>query len=373
MLGATARNADLIKPFTRFSSGPSTARAGVRGSRKEHYSVLTASSPLPQDGNQRTMPLIDMPLERLRTYTGRTPRPADFDAYWDRAVSEMHAVDPAVSLEPHALDAPFAECFNLYFTGVGGARVHAKYLRPRGSTEPHPAVLMFHGYSGHSGEWADKLGYVARGYSVAALDCRGQGGLSEDVGGVRGNTLRGHIIRGLSDSAEKLYYRNVFLDTAQLARIVMGFPEVDPARVGATGGSQGGGLTLACAALEPGIKLAAPIYPFLCDYRRVWEMDLAKAAYEELQTYFRLFDPTHAREEEVFERLGYIDCQFLAERIRAEVLLFVGLMDTVCPPSTQFAAYNRIPGEKQFRLYPDFGHEHLPGSTDAVYNFLGRL
>jgi len=319
------------------------------------------------------MPQIDLPLERLKTYEGRNPRPADFDTYWDSALAEMHALGTDVELVPHPLDAPFAECFHLYFTGVGGARVHAKYLRPKGATGPHPAVVQFHGYSGHSGDWADKLNWVARGYSIAALDCRGQGGLSEDVGGVKGNTLRGHIIRGLDDAPEKLYYRSVFLDTAQLARIVMAMPEVDAQRVGATGGSQGGALTLACAALEPGIKRAAPVYPFLCDYRRVWEMDLAKAAYEELQTYFRAFDPRHEREDAVFERLGYIDCQHLAPRIKAETLLFVGLMDTVCPPSTQFAAFNKITAKKDLRVYPDFGHEGLPGSGDTIYEFLGGL
>jgi cephalosporin-C deacetylase len=314
-----------------------------------------------------------MPLERLKNYEGRNPRPADFDAYWDTALAEMHALGTGCELVPHALDAPFAECFHLYFTGFGGARVHAKYLRPKGATEPHPAVVQFHGYSGHSGDWADKLNWVARGFSLASLDCRGQGGLSEDVGGVKGNTLRGHIIRGLDDSPEKLYYRSVFLDTAQLARIVMAMPEVDAARVGATGGSQGGALTLACAALEPGIKRAAPVYPFLCDYRRVWEMDLARDAYDELKTYFRSFDPRHEREDAVFERLGYIDCQHLAPRIQAETLMFVGLMDTVCPPSTQFAAFNKIPAKKDLRVYPDFGHEGLPGSGDTIYEFLGGL
>ncbi len=320
------------------------------------------------------MPLVDMPLDRLRTYEGRNPRPADFDAYWERALVEMDATEPNVELVPHELDAPFAECFHLYFTGVGGARVHAKYLRPKETATPHPAVLMFHGYSGSSGDWADKLNYVARGYSVAALDCRGQGGLSEDVGGVQGNTLRGHIIRGLSDpNPDKLYYRNVFLDTAQLAKIVMALPEVDAARVGATGGSQGGGLTLACAALTPTLKKAAPVYPFLCDYQRVWEMDLARDAYDELKTYFRNFDPRHERQSAIWERLGYIDNQHLASRIKAEVLMLVGLVDTVCPPSTQFAAYNKITSTKNLLIYPDFGHEGLPGSTDAIYNFLGDL
>ena len=97
---------------------------------------------------------------------------------------------------PAEFQTPFAECIHMYFTGTGGARVYAKLLRPRVVEGPHPAVLMFHGYSGHSGDWADKLGYVARGYTVAALDCRGQGGRSEDVGGVPGWTLRGHIVRG---------------------------------------------------------------------------------------------------------------------------------------------------------------------------------
>ena len=320
------------------------------------------------------MPLVDMPLDRLKTYEGRNPRPADFDTYWERGLAEMEATNPNVERVPHDLNAPFAECFDLYFTGVGGARIHAKYLRPKETDTPHPAVLLFHGYSGSSGDWADKLNYVARGFSVAALDCRGQGGLSEDVGGAQGNTLRGHIIRGLSDpDADKLYYRQVFLDTAQMARIVMAFPEVDASRVGATGGSQGGGLTLACAALTPTLKRAAPVYPFLCDYQRVWEMDLARDAYDELKTYFRNFDPRHEREAAIWEKLGYIDNQHLAPRIRAEVLMTTGLMDTVCPPSTQFAAYNKITAPKNVILYPDFGHEGLLGSGDAIYEFLGGL
>ena len=112
----------------------------------------------------------------------------------------------------------------------------------------------------------DKLGYVAQGFTVAAMDCRGQGGSSEDPGGVSGNTLHGHIIRGLQDALngrpEKLLFRQIFLDTAQLAGIVMDMPEVDAARVGVMGGSQGGALTVACAALEPRIEALRRCIPF---------------------------------------------------------------------------------------------------------------
>jgi len=320
------------------------------------------------------MPVFEMPLEQLREYRGRNPRPDDFEDYWDAAIAEMKATKAEVELVPsEEIKAPFAECFDLYFTGVGGARVHAKYLRPKSGPTPHPAAVIFHGYSGSSGDWSDKLGYVGLGFSVAALDCRGQGGSSEDVGGVKGNTLHGHIIRGLGDAPEKLLFRQIYLDCAQLAGIVMERPEVDASRVGATGGSQGGGLTLACAALEPRVKRAAPIFPFLCDYQRVWEMDLAVNAYDELRAFFRMFDPLHQREQELFARLGYIDCQHLAPRIKAEMMMVTGLMDQVCPPSTQFAAYNKIESKKQMVIYPDFGHEGLPGVSDRVFSFMAAL
>jgi cephalosporin-C deacetylase len=235
-------------------------------------------------------------------------------------------------------------------------------------------LLEFHGYSGNSGDWFGKLPYVAAGFSVLSLDCRGQGGRSEDKGGVQGNTLKGHIIRGVcDDSPEKLYFRNVFLDTAQLAKIMMEMDDVDETRVAATGGSQGGGLTMACIGLEPRINRAVPLFPFLCDYQRVWEMDLDQAAYVEIRDYFRRFDPRHENENEFFTRLGYIDVQHLAPRVKSKVKLAVGLIDTVCPPSTQFAAYNKITSEKDLVIYPDFGHEGLPDMPDKAFSWFMEM
>lgn len=319
------------------------------------------------------MPLIDMRLEKLRKYQGRNPKPKDFDKFWDRGLKEMQSIDPEVKLVPAEFQTPFVECLDLYYTGVGGARIHAKLLRPKKAPKPHPAILMFHGYSSNSGNWSDKLGYAAAGFTMAALDCRGQGGLSEDIGGVKGNTLNGHIIRGIDSKPEKMLFRQIFLDTAQLAKIVMKMSDVDPKRIGAMGGSQGGGLTLACASLTPQITHVAPVVPFLCDYKRVWEMDLAKDAYNELRDYFRKFDPLHERENEIFTRLGYIDVQHLAPRIKGKVLMGIGLMDTICPPSTQFAAYNKIKSQKSLCIYPDFGHEELPGHDDKIFQFMCEM
>jgi len=316
--------------------------------------------------------LFDMPVEQLPSYRGRNPRPQDHDEYWARALTELEAQDDEVELQPADFHADFAECHHLWFSGVRGARVHAKLLRPKSLIGKGPAVLMFHGYSGNAGDWVDKLGYVAQGFTVAALDCRGQGGLSEDSGGHLGTTRQGHIIRGLAGPPDDMLYRQIFLDTAQLARIVMDMPQVDAGRVCATGGSQGGALTIACAALEPRIFRAAPVFPFLSDYLRVWELDLDENAYGELRTWFRHFDPLHERERDVFTQLGYIDIQHLAPRIRAEVLMGTGLMDQICPPSTQYAAFNRIASPKSVRHYPDYGHETLPGHQDAIFGFLAE-
>lgn len=316
---------------------------------------------------------IDMPLPELKKYQGRTPRPADFDAFWDASLAEMRAVDPRIELKPAEFTAPGTECFDLYFTGMNGARIHAKYARPKQRQGKLPAVLLFHGYPGSSGDWFDKLAWVGQGYCIAALDCRGQNGHSEDRSSARGSTMYNFMTRGLEEeNPAKLGFRDIFLDTAQLAGIVMRQPEVDPARVAATGGSQGGALTLVCAALEPRIKLAAATYPYLCDYRRAWEMDL-NSAYADLKRYFRLYDPNHERIDTYFSRLAYIDVQHFAKRVRAQVLMSVGLMDVNCPPSTQFAAYNKLTCAKELVIYPEFAHEELPRNSDRIFAFMSGL
>ena len=320
------------------------------------------------------MPMLDMPLEQLKTYKGINPKPADFDKYWDDALAEMNSIDPNPQFIPAKVQFKNVECYDLYFTGTKGARVYAKFLKPKNIQGKAPAVLKFHGYSGDSGEWNHHLAYAGEGFVTAALDCRGQAGKFEDSNHVPGNTLNGHIIRGLeSDNPHDLLFRDIFLDTAMLARIVMSLDYVDETRVGCRGGSQGGALTIACAALVPEIKVAAPSFPFLCDYKRVWEMDMAERAYAELKQYFRNFDPRHEREDEIFTKLGYIDLQFLAPRIKAEVTMFTGLMDNICPPSTQFAAYNKMTCKKNVIIYPDFGHEGLPDSDDIAHMLMNNM
>ena len=316
--------------------------------------------------------MLELPLRELRNYRGISPKPEDFDAYWDKAIGELDTVKPIPELVPAEFEAKGVECFHLWYTGVRGAKIYAKYLRPKGNGE-FPALLHFHGYSMNSGDWSSYLQYVHQGMCVFAMDCRGQGGLSQDVGGVTGNTQQGQIIRGIWDDPQDLLFRHIFLDTMQLYRVAAAMPEVDETRVAAAGGSQGGALAVACSALTGKIKLSAIQYPFLSDYKRIVEMGIHGTAYQEILEYFRRFDPMHEKEDEFFERLGYIDVHHLAGRIRGKALVAIGLNDEICPPSTCFAVYNAIPGEKRLCLFPEFGHEWLPKYGDMVFEFLRGL
>lgn len=314
---------------------------------------------------------FEMSYDELIAYQGTNPRPDDFDQFWEKSLVELAGVDAAAEFAPATdFPLPFAKTEHLYFNGTGGYRAHAKVIRPHNAEGP--AVLMFHGYGGEQPKWIDVLPYAARGFTVAALDVREQVAFRTSTQQPNSFSLRNHLVEGLDDGPENLLYRHVFLDTRRLADIIRGLPEVDPSRVASTGWSQGGGLSLVCAALTPEIKLTAPVYPFLTDYQRAWELNLEKAPYDEITTWFRKRDPRHLREQEVFTTLGYIDVQHLAPRIQAQVEWFVGLEDKVCPPSTQYAAYNKITSAKALRTYPDFGHDDLPGAMDDIFQLISE-
>lgn len=318
--------------------------------------------------------LYECQTEKYKSYRGVGDAPADYNEYWDRAKIELSRASLSYELVSAKFTCKSAECYDLYFTGVGGARIHCMFLKPRRAEGKIPAVAMFHGYWTSSGDWGSKLGFIAEGYCVLAMDVRGQGGTSVDNGSYLGNTQSGHIIRGVeSESPDNLFYRNVFLDTAQCVEILASMDFVDENNIFATGASQGGALTIACAALSPRLKGAAALYPYLCDFRGVYQGGFEGTQYEEITWYFRQRDPMHKKEAEFFERLSYIDLKNLTPYIKCEILWFTALMDNVCPPFAQFAAFNGISSKKRQVFLPEYTHEWLPFTSDEINTFFNAL
>ncbi len=299
-------------------------------------------------------------------YQGSGQKPSDFATFWEKGKLEVDQLANTYELVPHEIYSELVEAFDMYFTGVGGAKIHAQVVQPKKFSGTLPVMFLFHGYHGSAGDWSDKVGQAAEGYLVVALDVRGQGGQSEDVQKTAGGTLKGHIIRGVEEGPANLFFRSVFLDIYQITQLVKKMTIANEDQMYTYGASQGGAQAIVCAAMEPTIKKAFVLYPFLSDYREAFRLNVNQSAYEELAYWFRFRDPEHKNEEAFFSALDYIDIQYFAPEIKAEVVWGMGLEDQVCHPKTQFAVYNQITSSKKLFIYPEYGHEYIPGFGDRM-------
>ncbi len=318
------------------------------------------------------MPFSADRLARLESCAGRNPIPADFDAFWGERVAEADAVplDYELSASDQLDDFDTCTYHDLRFIGMGGARLYAKYCVPAAVSGPVPLVLQFHGYPGCTRSWAEQSSWPGLGYAVLSMDNPGQGGRSEDIGGFNGTTVAGHLVAGIDGGPRNLYYVRLYQNQRILCRIAAELEGIDPTRVFVNGGSQGGGMGIACCALNQGLVRGASIlYPFLSDFKAVWELGADEIAYEGVRYYSRWFDPDGSRADEWFGTLGYVDSLSFAHLVRCPVLFGTGLADVVCPPETQFAVYNALPCPKRHLLYPDFGHEEIQAFDDSIPAF----
>ena len=237
-------------------------------------------------------------IESLGDYLGATPKPEDFERFWQARMAE-------------------ADTIPLEFT--------------------------------------EQASFAGMGMALLAMDCPGQGGYGYDAGGFRGTTVSGHIIAGLDGPPEGMYYVRLHQNIRILCRIVRQLEGIDLARVFVNGGSQGGALGLACCALNPElVNRAAILYPFLSDFKLVWDLGADEIAYEGLRW---------------FRQLGYIDSKNFASMIRCPVLFGTSLADVVCPPKTQCAVYNNLGCPKKRYLFPGLGHEEIQEFDDMLLDF----
>ena len=273
----------------------------------------------------------------------RTPltQQNNFDEFWERSIAELKSVPPEFkTIERSKMSDGDIRVFEVSMRSHNQVRVRGWLEVPSKASKPLPVVIRVPGY-GQSMKPVGKCDDMV----VFSFNPRGHGNSQQDISGQPDNFW----IRGL-DAPQTYYYRGSYLDCIRAVDYIASRTDVDQAKIAVWGGSQGGGFAFATAALDSRVDHCVADIPFLCDWTNYFRL----THWPEMDTW--IADQPRRSWESTLRTLSYFDTMNLADRIRCPTIMSVGLQDSVCPPTTCFNTFNRIPGEKQYRIYPNKRH-----------------
>jgi cephalosporin-C deacetylase len=297
------------------------------------------------------MPFFDINAADLPNYRSKVTAPADFDAFWAGTLAEARQFPLDATFTPVDVGLTLVDVFDVSFRGFGGHQIKGWLIQPKGGAKS--CVVKFIGYNGGRGFPHEHLLWPATGRAVLVMDTRGQGSgwaVGETADPVGSDPQQsGFMTKGIGDKAS-YFYRRVFTDGVRAVEAARsrGFD-----KVGVVGGSQGGGISIAVAGLVPDLDAAMPDVPYLCDFPRA--IGLAQRdPYNEISRYLSVH---RDKIEATFETLRYFDGVNFSARAKAPALFSVAVMDTICPPSTVYGAYNAYAAPKEIASYTFNDHE----------------
>lgn len=276
-------------------------------------------------------------------------RPDDFDAFWETLLEQaaQTPLNATTELVPLRCTED-VDVYDVHYDSLDGVRIAGWYCLPRERSGPLPAIAHMPGYVS---EPAIPREIARKGYAAFAALPRGKLRSNQQFNPGYPGLLTYNIVDRNTYS-----YRGFYIDAIRVIDFLLARDEVDRGRIGVTGGSQGGGLTIVTAALRQEVCAAAAVSPFLCGFMDAIEL-LHTYPYQEIRDYLRLHPD---RTDAVRDTLAYFDGINFAPRVRCPITVFVGLQDNVCPPETGYAAFHALASEQK-RIYPYAGHGHEAG------------
>jgi len=270
-------------------------------------------------------------------------RGQDIDRFWKETLARLARDPMEAAIEDTHEPLPYKK-FRVEYRSLDGVRVRAFLAVPvRGGEHPRPlrAIVTVPGYGGlQQGVMLDEC---QRGYAILQVYPRSQGP-SADLWKIDGpDKLTWRLSR--PDGA---YYQGAYSDVIRGVDYLVSRSDIDRDRIAIAGTSQGGGIALAVASLDPRFKAVAALLPFLCDMRRGARIDGSFVK--------KLLDQAGVNDEAHLRTLDYFDPLQLVSMLRTPALVSSGGRDTVCPAETIRAVFDRIPGVKSLFHDPELTH-----------------
>ncbi len=280
--------------------------------------------------------------------------PADFDAFWAEQKALLAKIPMNPQLKPVSYKNPKIEVFDITLDNVNGSRVHGYFAKPKGEG-PFPAILAIPGAGVSSASLGGAAGRARQGFLALSISVHDlpNGKPKPYYLALRKGKLRRYYLMGRTHRKTYYFYR-VFLGCVRAVDYLASRPEWDRKHLIVNGSSQGGGLSLVTAGLDPRVTAVVANVPALCDHSGL--------AFGRPSGWPRLVPrgKDGKPDPNVLRVAAYYDAVNFARKITVPAVVGVGLIDSTCPATTVFSAYNVLRGPKQIDIAPLMGHSFSP-------------
>ncbi|MDR2050885.1 MAG: acetylxylan esterase [Deltaproteobacteria bacterium] len=276
----------------------------------------------------------------------------DFDAFWASTIAQ--AGKTPLGPKRIRIETPLtcASVYDVAYHGFDSTLIRGWLLLPAFlNLEKFPCVIHYHGFGENRGHPWDFGAWLLAGAAVLSVDCRDQSAETGNQSLYSGGQIKNIFSRGLLRK-EEYYCRALYADALRAIDFAQSCAEIDAERIALEGASQGGGLSMAVAALDPRPAFVMADVPSFSHLEK--RVEHGYGVFSAVRDYLRIYPD---RLEETLDTLSYFDTMNMADKIRCPVFASAGLRDDVCPAELYFATYNRICSEKEIALYPFNKHE----------------
>ncbi len=269
-----------------------------------------------------------------------TPRPADFDTFWNDKLTEQAKVPINPVLTPARTDVPGVE-LNKFVLDALGSKAHGYVAKPaREGKFPALIQLQYAGVYALNAQGAAQR--ASEGWLLLNVDSHDK--LPSDPSG---GIPRNYQTVGNTDR-ERSYFLNMYLRDSRVFDYLLTRPDWDGKTIVLTGGSMGGQQSLALAGLRPG-KITAALVCVPAGADTNGDLHGRKAGYPNWPS----------DNPDPMKTALYFDTVNFASRIEAPVMAGMGFIDTISPPAGIWTALNQIPGPKEPLPMIESEHDNL--------------